>query len=342
MNKKGFGIIEVILYVGIFAVFATGAIYFGLDILNIREKSYKKQNVDASAQIALTKIANEIKSATGFTLNSVSDITLTKSGSTSRIYLSNGSILLESPVPSTAVAITSNQVTANSLSFVSKSSTNNDTKNIDLTFTLSQDEVNTTLSSSVELNNPFNSARKVLVDYSSANASTGTAVSGMTINVASGLGSVIVDKIVVSWSGVTGVSLTGVTVGTSSWSGTAVSGQELDLVPDYTQNQLSPSNINLTFSSDITGATINVKYIFSDLSEVDTSLAITGDMCAALCLANEAPMYAGGGCYQPVLDGNCPLTQSNLVNLPAGDAYCQSLVPGNVCCCDPEFIVNPF
>src|SRR3989344_1949018 len=61
--NSGFTLVEMILYIAIVAIFMTGLVYFTLDIVYGREKSYVHQEVNQNTRFAAKRIAYEIKNA---------------------------------------------------------------------------------------------------------------------------------------------------------------------------------------------------------------------------------------------------------------------------------------
>ena len=63
LNKKGFTLVETLIYVAIFALVSTALISFILNILNIHAKNYVEQEVEANARMALDIISGRIRAA---------------------------------------------------------------------------------------------------------------------------------------------------------------------------------------------------------------------------------------------------------------------------------------
>lgn len=67
-NKKGFTLIEIIVYLGILAMIVTAFISFSLAIANVKNKIYVIQAVNSNARNALELISQKIKSANDVSL----------------------------------------------------------------------------------------------------------------------------------------------------------------------------------------------------------------------------------------------------------------------------------
>ncbi len=63
--KKGFTLIEVLIYITIIGVVVSGFIVFALSINSSRSKTYVAQEVQANARTALDLISQKIRAATG-------------------------------------------------------------------------------------------------------------------------------------------------------------------------------------------------------------------------------------------------------------------------------------
>ncbi|OGH86237.1 MAG: hypothetical protein A2493_00820 [Candidatus Magasanikbacteria bacterium RIFOXYC12_FULL_33_11] len=70
LNKKGFTIIETLIYVAIVALVSTGLMKFSISITNTRNKVYVVQEVHANMRDALTFIEKKIQEANGINTGS--------------------------------------------------------------------------------------------------------------------------------------------------------------------------------------------------------------------------------------------------------------------------------
>ena len=75
-NNDGFTLIELILYVALVSMVVTGAVIFGWDVINARQKSMVEQTVIASARLASRRINYEIRNASGVNSVSLNSISL--------------------------------------------------------------------------------------------------------------------------------------------------------------------------------------------------------------------------------------------------------------------------
>lgn len=279
-TKRGITLIEIILYVGIYSFFATGAISFGLNIILVREKIANKSAADLSAQIALSKIAYEIRRSNDIDNITVGNdnITLDNSdGSTTNIFLNANAIFLQYSTDPNPIALTSDQVVVSSLTFTDRSTISTDSKDIEVDIVITNNDITTNKSSSIELNTLFNDSRKLLANYSAADASTGVLLNGMTIEIPAGLGKVVVDQMSVSWVGGDGSeNITRISIGgnPNEWSGSASSGELINIKNFSLKDTDGPENVSLTFDSDMTGTTLNIDYVLSDGSVLETKIEI--------------------------------------------------------------------
>ena len=68
MNKRGFTLIETLIYVAILALVSTGLMKFSISITNTRNKVYVVQEVHANMRDALTLITKKIQQANGINI----------------------------------------------------------------------------------------------------------------------------------------------------------------------------------------------------------------------------------------------------------------------------------
>jgi type II secretory pathway pseudopilin PulG len=125
MNKNGFSLIELILYVALLAVIISGVVTFGVDVVLIRSKNRVEQEVIANTRLAAKRINFEIRNASGINGVGAQSISLSNTDALKNptvISLSSGRITIgygsTGNCPTTApCALTSNKVTVQSLIF---------------------------------------------------------------------------------------------------------------------------------------------------------------------------------------------------------------------------------
>lgn len=164
--RRGFTLIELIIYLTLVSIFLSGAIFFAWDIIYGRVKSQIQQEVSQNLRLASQRISFEIRNAAGINTLSGSSLSLEMSNpsrdptvfdvSAGRLRIGYGST---GPCPVTAPCnLTSNQVRVTGLSFTDLSS---DSESININFTITLESNNPsgrqewnrsqTYSSSVEL-----------------------------------------------------------------------------------------------------------------------------------------------------------------------------------------------
>src|SRR3989338_5850578 len=89
-DKKGFTIIELLIYITLISIFVTSAITFSWDIIYGRERTNRQQTVEQSARIALSKITYEIQRAENIISVSDNKIELDNGSSATEISLNSG------------------------------------------------------------------------------------------------------------------------------------------------------------------------------------------------------------------------------------------------------------
>lgn len=150
-NKKGFTLIELIIYIALVSVFIVGATRFSLNIIYGREKTQRQQNVSGNARTALERITFEIKNAdsivnvspTSLQLNNANLGNITISLSSGRIAIAYGAV---------NTFLTSNQVNVTSLDFTDLSTGNS--KNINVSITIADNEISQIYETSAEIRKP--------------------------------------------------------------------------------------------------------------------------------------------------------------------------------------------
>lgn len=64
-NKKGFSLMETIIYIAIVGFIVTSLVAFGISVSNSRNKTYVMQEVQANTRVALGIISEKIRASTG-------------------------------------------------------------------------------------------------------------------------------------------------------------------------------------------------------------------------------------------------------------------------------------
>jgi type II secretory pathway pseudopilin PulG len=227
-TQQGFSLIEIILYVAILTIILSGMITFAWDVIYGQEKALAQQTVQQAGRLALERISYEIRQAEAVTLVSASEISLNTDAGTKTILLNAGSVTLD------GVALTSDQITVNDLTFTDYSQGGSD--HISIEIEIASDNQNPqfaasfTSASSVELNAQFNQERNALFDFSGMNLhSSNERIRRIDVE-NTGDTTLVIDAIRVSWSGTVGTpNITRVRIdGTNLWTGSAGSGTTLD------------------------------------------------------------------------------------------------------------------
>ncbi len=162
-KNKGFGLIELILYIAIISIFISAAVLFAWDIIYGRVKSQVQLEVNQNTRIIAQRITNEIRNATAINSVAGSSISLVSADPAkdpTNITLTNGQITIgqgsggNCPT-SNPCALTSSEVTATDLTFTNLSQGNS--QNIKFSFTIESNadrpewQKTQTYTSSVEL-----------------------------------------------------------------------------------------------------------------------------------------------------------------------------------------------
>jgi type II secretory pathway pseudopilin PulG len=135
--KKGFTLVELILYVAIFTLMMTSLIPFAWNIIGGGAKSTTQQEISSNARYVSEIIKYEIRRASGITSVTSTSISLTNFSpdSTTVIGLSGGKITI-SKNGGGAVNLNSNDTTISSLTFTNYTSAGNTSENIQFAFTM--------------------------------------------------------------------------------------------------------------------------------------------------------------------------------------------------------------
>jgi len=278
-NQKGFTLIELLLYLVIVSVFITGAIFYAWDIIYGREKAFQQQLVEQNCRSVLARIAYEIRRADEIKAISANSIEFENGDNDTLISLSSGVVQIASEgLP--AYNLTSNQVYTTDLTFTELSPDDENTKNINVVLTLRQAETNalpqfqaqTTMSQSIELKSQFNQGRSLLMDASGAYLiNEDRRLEGATLQ-NSAPTDITIDKITLFWTANTDI-LDIIINGLTVWSGTALSGTELDITDTTLISSNSPISIDrFRFSNNMNNSTITVLYTMADNSTASTEL----------------------------------------------------------------------
>lgn len=278
-KSSGFTLIELILYITLVAIFITGAIFFAWDIVYGREKAFQQQIVEQNGRAALSRISYEIRRASDINTVSATSIELENGANDTTVSLVSGTIQITTGGAG-PYALTSNQVEITNLTLTDLSSSDENTKNIEVTITIRQAqtavagqfEAQTTMSSSVELNSQFNDARALLMDASNAILTlAGREIDGTTLQ-NSKTTDITIEKMTVTWTGgVSGSLLDEIEIdGLSVWSTSANSGDLLDIIDVVVSAGAAAINVDkIKFEEDMSGATITVTYTMSDGSTTE-------------------------------------------------------------------------
>lgn len=237
-RKKGFTLIELIVYIALIGTFVVGAILFVWDVIYSQKKAFAQQKVSFDGRIAMAKIAYQIRKARAINDIGFNYIDLENDVGNTTINLDSGVIYITigSVGP---LKLTSNQVYVTNLSFTNLGSDDNNSKNIEVSLDLRQVGADTSghyqaeasFKQAIELDSQFNQARSLLFDVSGANLTVGNKnIEGTTVE-NSGMGDITIDAVTVSWVGGTdGSQLEEIIIdGDSVWSGVADSGDQLDI-----------------------------------------------------------------------------------------------------------------
>lgn len=364
---RGFTLIELIVYIALVSLFVTSAIFFTWDVIYGREKAYQNQLIEQNIRIALARVAYEIRRATNVQSVSANQIVLDSNGSSTIITHLSGRVEITSG-GNGPYNLTSNQVEVTDLTFSNLSSTNNNSKNISISMTIRQSQAAVSgqltaqirASHSAELKGQFNMARSLLIDATGSVLSINSRnVEGLILQDAS-TSDITIDQLTISWTGIAGgINITEVQIGGGAveWVGSQGSGSTLNLA-DYTLlSGITSTAIDyLQFDGDMSGATLELSFTFTDGSTVKarvtpeslisaspsptpspgtspgptptpTPTAIP-TTCIQICINNS---YSSGTCRQNAQ--NC--TNNGQIHLPAGNAFCTGGPNTDTCCCTP-------
>lgn len=145
--KKGFTLIEMVLYIGLVGLLMTGLTNFTIDVMKIREASSRQSLVVSNAKRVLDRITHEITQATSITLASGNTIILeSPDRGTTTIQLVSDAIHLTQTGRDENLHDSRVQATA----FSVQNLTNGNAQNIKIRLTLEKNDYSKTFQTSVE------------------------------------------------------------------------------------------------------------------------------------------------------------------------------------------------
>lgn len=341
-TKKAFTLVELLIYITLVSIFITGAITFTWDVIYGRERSLQKEVIDLNMRSAMARIGYELRNAK--TVDSFSSNSLdleNNDGTITNISLVNGKIQI-SPSGAGPYDLTSNQVKVSDLTFKDYSSTDQNSKNIQFSVTMQplnllpgqKNDTSTTLTQSIEFNSQFNLARQILIDLSGATFTGSYSLTNAKLR-NTGAQDILIDKLIISWTNpspsqqLTEVQIAG---GDVEWSGSAPSGQEIDitdfLLPAYSSQ--TPIN-HLQFNSDLSNELVFMTFVLSDGSSTTGVIDLGGSGSSGSCYNYCSSLnYSAGTCRRrPSL-----CTDNSETYESGGDQFC-TINPDDTCCCAP-------
>lgn len=351
LSQKGFTLIELILYIALVSIFITGAIFFAWDVVYGREKAFQQQIVEQNTRSALARVAYEIRHAEDIQSVPADQIVLDNDGSTTTIALSEGTVQITTG-DAGPYDLTSNQVEVTALSFTDLSSSDENSKDINVSITVRQTqaavsgqfEAQTTMSVSAELNSQFNQSRSFLLDGSGAYLSSNNrSILGLTIQ-NTGSVDITLDQLTISWTGIAGgENITEIQIGsgTVEWTGSQGSGSTIDFT-DYTLTVAAGvvDIDNLDFDSNMSDAEVELGFALSDGSISKSTLILSTSPDASPTptptpgpspTPTPTPTSCDEHCQQQYsLPGSC-IKQKDCDGYNEGRIY-ECNAP-NICCC---------
>jgi type II secretory pathway pseudopilin PulG len=127
MKKKGFTIIELLIYLAIVTTVITSLVFYGMSVSDSRSKIYAAQEVNSSARQVMQIISQKIRTATAInnlTSNSLNLAMDNPAVDPTVIDLDQGRIRIQSGA-NPALPITSNHVQVTQLQFTDLTTTSN-------------------------------------------------------------------------------------------------------------------------------------------------------------------------------------------------------------------------
>ena len=346
-SQKGFTLVELILYIALVSIFITGAIMFSWDIVYGREKSFQQQIVEQESRTIMARIAYEINRASAINALSSSSITL-ETGVNDTIITLDGDVIKITSNGAGPYNLSSNQASVTELSFSDMSSTDHNAKNILVQLQVDQAastnseqfSASTVLEQTVELDNQFNSARKLLIDWSGTIVSNNGKELGNTPITNTSDSTIVIDKMYIEWTGGESGSVfqeLQIDGDPREWNSNVVSGTLVDIVNVSLDSVQERSIEKIGFSSDMGGAELIIHFIMLDGSISKSEFRVNptdlvpdpGELtCNLYC---QSLLYTGGTCRKnaKACTDNGEVRQSN------GNQYCTGGNNADTCCCLP-------
>lgn len=138
-NKKGFTYIDLLLYIALIVIILSSLIPFAWNAIETGVKSTTEQEVFSNAQYISEQLQYQIRNASSINSVTGTQISLAVASSSANptiIGLSSGNFTITQGTGS-AILLNSQNTTISSLNFVNYTSSDNKTKNIQFTFTIS-------------------------------------------------------------------------------------------------------------------------------------------------------------------------------------------------------------
>lgn len=357
-DHRGFTLIELIIYIALVSIFLTGAVFFAWDVVYGREKSFIQQTVQQEDRRAILRLGFEIRRAE--TINSITptqlSLEMAEEGINPTLFsLSDGTLQMTQGAFG-PYDLTSNQVYVSSLEFVDLSSTNSNSKNIQVALSLrqaqtgvsAQFEAQTTLIDSFELNSAFNEARKLLIDTTAAELTQGNKkIEGITIQ-NSATDDIVINKMTVSWTDEDDEKIETIVInGSDVWAGSENSGTLLDIDNFTVTGDETVFDIDyLEFDKSMTESTVTIVFTMSDGSTLQAEMSFGAGVapspspnptpsaspspatCAEYCQSLED--YSSGTCRQ----NKTQCDRHDETHESDGDQYCAEPSENTCCCAD--------
>lgn len=151
-NKRGFTLIEIMLYIGIIAIIFSAIVPFAWNVIGNGAKSAIQQDVNDNVRFISERIKYEIRSASGITSVSANSISLTNFSpdTTTVIDLNEGNVRINKN-GSGVTNLNSAGITVTDLTFTNNTSSDNKTKNISFTLSVMVNGVRQEYQSNISL-----------------------------------------------------------------------------------------------------------------------------------------------------------------------------------------------
>jgi prepilin-type N-terminal cleavage/methylation domain-containing protein len=139
-SRKGFTIIEILIYLGIFSILLTITLQMFSSIFDIQVESEATSSVAADGKYIMNRFTYDVNRATSITTpstlgSSTSSLALVINGQTYTYGLSNGNLILQNNTAGTADRLNSNDTTVSNLSFIRLDGGGKDTVQVSYTLT---------------------------------------------------------------------------------------------------------------------------------------------------------------------------------------------------------------